>query len=156
MVPAKPLRSERDYDAALAEIETLLTARAGTAEGDRLDSLTTLIQAYEAETHRIAAPDPIALIEVVMEQRGLAVGVAAFSWAVAVGGPKCWRAIGRSPLQPYDGSMSDSACQQTRWGAPTRFRERRRSEWSTVRAVRRPTASRSRHLRRNAVRTPQR
>ena len=71
MVTVNPIRSERDYDAALAEVETLMTTRAGTPEGDRLDILTTLIQAYEAEHHPITAPDPIALIEFVMEQRGL-------------------------------------------------------------------------------------
>jgi len=71
MVTVKPIRSECDYEAALAEVETLMTARAGTAEGDRLDILTTLIQAYEVEHHPIAAPDPIALIEFALEQRGL-------------------------------------------------------------------------------------
>lgn len=71
MVTVKPIRSEHDYDDALAEVETLMMAHAGTAEGDRLDVLTTLIQAYEAAHHPIAAPDPIALIEFVMEQRGL-------------------------------------------------------------------------------------
>lgn len=43
----------------------------GTPEGDRLDVLSTLIEAYEAEHHAIDAPDPIALLEFVMEQRGL-------------------------------------------------------------------------------------
>ena len=71
MVTVNPIRSEQDSDAALAEVERLMTARPGTGEGDRLDILTTLIQAYEARHHPIAAPDPIALIEFVMEQRGL-------------------------------------------------------------------------------------
>ena len=71
MVTVKPIRSEQDYDAAMSEVEGLMTARAGTADGDRLDVLATLIQAYEAEHHPIAGPDPIALIEFVMEQRGL-------------------------------------------------------------------------------------
>jgi HTH-type transcriptional regulator/antitoxin HigA len=48
-----------------------MSARAGTPEGDRLDILTTLIEAYEAEHHALDAPDPVALIEFVMEQRGL-------------------------------------------------------------------------------------
>jgi HTH-type transcriptional regulator/antitoxin HigA len=42
----KPIRSEADYDEALAEVETLWGAKAGTPEGDRLDILATLIDAY--------------------------------------------------------------------------------------------------------------
>jgi HTH-type transcriptional regulator/antitoxin HigA len=53
----KPVRTKRDYEAALREIETLMTARRGTAEGDRLDVLATLVEAYEAKhfpfTYRI-------------------------------------------------------------------------------------------------------
>ena len=71
MVDVTPIRTEADYDAALAEIEALMRARRDTPEGDRLDILVTLIQAYEAEHHSIDAPDPIALIQFVMEQRGL-------------------------------------------------------------------------------------
>ena len=70
MVMVRPVRTEADYDAALAEIGTLMTARAGTAEGDRLDVLSTLVEAYETEHHAIDAPDPIALVEFAMEQRG--------------------------------------------------------------------------------------
>lgn len=71
MVAVRPIRTEQDYEAALSDVETLMTARAGTPEGDRLDVLSTLIEAYEAEHHAIDAPDPVALIEFVMEQRGL-------------------------------------------------------------------------------------
>ena len=71
MVSVRPIRSEQDYEAALAEVEALMSARAGTPEGDRLDILATLVEAYEAEHHAIDAPDPIALVEFVMEQRGL-------------------------------------------------------------------------------------
>lgn len=70
-VAVRPIRTEQDYEAALGEIEGLMAARAGTPDGDRLDVLTTLIEAYEAEHHPIDAPDPIALVEFVMEQRGL-------------------------------------------------------------------------------------
>lgn len=66
-----PIRSEQDYEATLEEIGRLMTARPGTPEGDELGVLATLIEAYEAEHHAIDAPDPIALIEFVMEQRGL-------------------------------------------------------------------------------------
>ena len=71
MVEVKPIRTEQDYEAALAEIEVLMTSKPGTPEGDRLDVLTTLVQAYETEHHAIEAPDPIELIRFVMEQRGL-------------------------------------------------------------------------------------
>lgn len=71
MVEVSPIRSEPEYDSALAEIEELMTARAGTPEGDRLEVLVALAQAYEAEHHRIDAPDPIALLQFVMEQKGI-------------------------------------------------------------------------------------
>ena len=70
MVMVRPVRTEADYAAALDEIGRLMTARAGTPEGDRLDVLSTLIEAYEAEHHAIDAPDPIALVKFAMEQRG--------------------------------------------------------------------------------------
>lgn len=71
MVEVSPIRTGRDYEAALAEVEGLMTARPGTADGDRLDVLAALIEAYEAAHHRIDAPDPIALVQFAMEQRGL-------------------------------------------------------------------------------------
>jgi len=70
-VQLKPIRTEADYDAALAEIERLMGADPETAEGDRLDILTTLVEAYEAQHHPIEAPDPIAALEYFMEQRGI-------------------------------------------------------------------------------------
>jgi len=71
MVEVSPIRTEQDYEAALAEIEPLMTALPGTAQGDRLDVLVTLVQAWEAKHHAIEAPDPISLLQFVMEQRGL-------------------------------------------------------------------------------------
>lgn len=71
MVMVRPIRTEQDHETALEEVEALIDARPGTADGDRLDVLATLIEAYEAEHHTIEAPDPVALIEFVMEQRGL-------------------------------------------------------------------------------------
>lgn len=55
----KAIRSEADYEAALAEVERLWGATAGTPEGDRLDVLATLIDAYEAEHHPMDPPDPV-------------------------------------------------------------------------------------------------
>ena len=66
LVMVRPIRTEADYEAALAEIDGLMTARSGTVEGDRLDVLATLVEAYEAEHHAIDAPDPIALLEFAM------------------------------------------------------------------------------------------
>jgi len=71
MVEVHPIRTEQDYEAALAEIEGLMGARPGTNDGDRLDVLATLVEAWEAEHHPIEAPDPISLLQFVMEQRGL-------------------------------------------------------------------------------------
>jgi len=67
----KPLRGEEDYEAALAEIERLWGAKAGSPKGDRLDILATLIEAYEAKHYPMAPPDPIEAIKFRMEQRGL-------------------------------------------------------------------------------------
>jgi HTH-type transcriptional regulator/antitoxin HigA len=48
----KPIRTEADYQAALREVESLMTADFGTPEGDRLDVLATLVEAYEAKHFR--------------------------------------------------------------------------------------------------------
>ena len=67
----KPIRTKKDYAAALAEAERLWGAKRGTASGDRLDAIATLIDTYEAEHFPIEAPDPIETIEFRMEQRGM-------------------------------------------------------------------------------------
>ena len=67
----KPIRSKKDYEAALAEFEKLWGAKSGTAAGDRLDVLATLIDAYEAEHFPMDPPDPIEAIKFRMEQQGL-------------------------------------------------------------------------------------
>jgi HTH-type transcriptional regulator/antitoxin HigA len=56
---------------ALAEIETLMRAEPRTPEGNRLDVLATLVEAWEARHMPIEAPDPIAAILFMMEQKGL-------------------------------------------------------------------------------------
>ncbi len=71
MSEIKPIRSEADYEAALADVERLWGARSGTPEGDRLDVLATLIDAYESDHHPIDPPDPIEAIKFRMEQQGL-------------------------------------------------------------------------------------
>ena len=67
----KPIRTEADYDAALAEVERLWGAKSGTPDGDRLDVLATLIDAYEAQHNPMDPPDPIEAIRFRMEQQGL-------------------------------------------------------------------------------------
>ena len=71
MSEVKPIRSEADYEKALAEVERLWGTRSGTPEGDRLDVLATLIDAYESAHHPIDPPDPIEAIKFRMEQQGL-------------------------------------------------------------------------------------
>lgn len=67
----KPIRTKADYEKALSEIERLWGAKNGTPEGDRLDILATLIDAYEAEHYPMDPPDPIEAIKFRMESLGL-------------------------------------------------------------------------------------
>ncbi|SAI22785.1 Predicted transcription regulator containing HTH domain [Bordetella ansorpii] len=69
----RPLHTEADYKAALKTISSLMESDpdSGTPEGDRLDVLTTLVQAYEARHYPIDLPDPIEAIKFRMEQAGL-------------------------------------------------------------------------------------
>lgn len=67
----KPIKTKRDYAIALKAIEQLMTAKHNTPEGDRLDVLVTLVEAYEAKHFALDLPDPIAAIKLVMEQRNL-------------------------------------------------------------------------------------
>jgi HTH-type transcriptional regulator/antitoxin HigA len=67
----RPIRDDGDYRAALAEVERLWDADPGTAEGDHVEVLTTLIEDYEARHFPIPAPDPIAAVVFMMEQMGL-------------------------------------------------------------------------------------
>ncbi len=66
-----PIRTKRDYRRALKEIEALMDAKRGTSEGDRLDVLVTLVEAWEAKHWPIDLPDPVAAIKYHMEQQGL-------------------------------------------------------------------------------------
>lgn len=69
----KPIKTRKDYQAALRRIEGLMSAKKGSAEGDELDVLVTLVEAYEARHFPLDLPDPVAAIEFVMENRGLSV-----------------------------------------------------------------------------------
>ncbi len=70
-VELKPIRTEADYEDALAEVERLWGAKSGTPKGDRLDVLATLIDVYEARHYPMDPPDPIEAIRFRMEQQGL-------------------------------------------------------------------------------------
>jgi HTH-type transcriptional regulator/antitoxin HigA len=70
-IKVRPIHDEQDYDAALREIDSLMDATPGTADGDRLDVLVTLVEAYEARHWQIDAPDPIDAIQIRMEQKNL-------------------------------------------------------------------------------------
>lgn len=70
----KPIRTKKDYEAALKEIERLFDAASGTREGDLLEVLATLVEAYEEKHHPIAPPNPIDAIRYYMESRGLTRG----------------------------------------------------------------------------------
>jgi HTH-type transcriptional regulator / antitoxin HigA len=67
----KPIRSDADHAAALAEVERLWGAKSGTPRGDRLEVLATLIEAYEDLQFPMDPPDPIEAIKFRMEQQGL-------------------------------------------------------------------------------------
>ncbi len=71
----RPIHSEADYQVALKEISALTDADPdlGTPEGDRLDILATLVQAYEAKHVPMGVPDPVEAIKFRMEQSGLSV-----------------------------------------------------------------------------------
>jgi HTH-type transcriptional regulator/antitoxin HigA len=68
----RPIKTKRDYEAALKEAEKLWDAPAASKEADRLEVLVLLIQAYEARHYPIPDPDPIDFLDHVMEARGLA------------------------------------------------------------------------------------
>ena len=67
----KPIKTNADYRAVLKEIETLMAAKYLTPEGERLDVLVTLVEAYETKHYPISPPDPVEAIKFRMEQLGL-------------------------------------------------------------------------------------
>ncbi len=71
MMNIKPIHSEADYLESLARIDVLMDAKPGTPEGDELDILATLVQAYEENHYPVKAPDPVEFIKNVMEFLGL-------------------------------------------------------------------------------------
>ena len=67
-----PIKTKRDHARALKDIENLMAAKRNGPEGDRLDVLVTLVEAWEAKHYPLDLPDPVAAIRYHMEQSGLA------------------------------------------------------------------------------------
>ena len=80
----KPIKTESDCEAALREIQRLWEAPHGSPEGDKLDVLVTLVEAYEQEHYPVPPPDPVETILHHMESQDLS----------------------RRDLEPYLGSQS--------------------------------------------------
>ena len=66
-----PIKTQRDYRRALTEIEGLMMAKRNTPEGDRLDVLVTLVEAWERRHYPLDLPDPVEAIKYHMDQNGL-------------------------------------------------------------------------------------
>ena len=73
MMDIKPIKNEADYRAALQEVEQLMLAQPDTAEGEKLDVMVTLIEAYEAKHFPMDLPDPVEAIKFEMERQCLTV-----------------------------------------------------------------------------------
>ena len=71
MANVNPIHNTNDYEVALARVEQLMTAQASTPEGDELDILTTLIEAYEDKIFPMEVPDAVTAIRFIMDQQGL-------------------------------------------------------------------------------------
>ena len=69
----RPIKTESDYRQALAEVETLMMSEPDSPGGEKLDVLTTLLEAYERTHYPMDFPDPVDAIKFEMERRGLTV-----------------------------------------------------------------------------------
>ncbi len=71
MTQVKPIRSERDYEAALHRISEIMDAQTDSPEGNELDVLVDLVELYESKQVAMGYPSPVAAIKFRMEQAGL-------------------------------------------------------------------------------------
>lgn len=71
LMDIRPIHNERDYEAALGRLAELMEAEPDSPEGDELEVLATLVEAYESNHHPVAPPDPVDAILFRMEQQGL-------------------------------------------------------------------------------------
>ncbi len=69
----KLVKTDTDYRATLKEIETLMMAEYDSTEGEKLDILVTLVEAYERKHYPLDLPDPVEAIKFEMEQKGLTI-----------------------------------------------------------------------------------
>ncbi len=69
----KPIKTKADYQSTLTTIETLMMATPDSPDGDKLDLLVTLVEAYEARHFPLDLPDPVEAIKFEMERKGLTV-----------------------------------------------------------------------------------
>ena len=69
----KPIKTDVDYQAAIIEVENLMAAELDTPQGEKLDVMVTLIEAYEAKHFPMGLPDPVEAIKFEMERKGLTV-----------------------------------------------------------------------------------
>jgi HTH-type transcriptional regulator/antitoxin HigA len=67
----KLIRTEKDHEEALAQIDAIFDAQPGTPDGDLLEMLTILVDAYEEQHYPTTPPDPIAAFEFHAERLGL-------------------------------------------------------------------------------------
>lgn len=67
----QPIRNASDHESAQKRIQALMMAKQDTAEGDELDVLATLVDAYEKQHFPIESPEPVEAIRFRMEQLGL-------------------------------------------------------------------------------------
>lgn len=67
----KILKNERDYDSALKRADELFSAKPGTPQGDELALLLLVIKDYEDKHYAVPMPDPVAVIKMHMQERGL-------------------------------------------------------------------------------------
>jgi len=67
----RPIKTETDYHSALRQIDRLWGAELDALEGDKLEALVALVEAYEKKPHPIPLPDPIDAIEYCIERRSL-------------------------------------------------------------------------------------
>ena len=72
-VDIKPIKTDADYRRALKEIEKLMLAAPDSQDGERLDILATLVEAYESKHYPLEMPDPVEAIKFEMERKGLTV-----------------------------------------------------------------------------------
>ena len=118
----KPIKTQRDYQQALKEIDKLMDATPNSPEGDRLDLLATLVSAWEDRHFPIDPPDPVSAILFAMEQRGLsAPGPGAIHWQPGA------RDGSTGPQAPVD--SADDPPTARRPGNPSRGADQRTGFW---------------------------